>query len=253
MTELIDDIRKAFAAIDTANHYQLLRVAKDASTESIRLAYLELAKRWHADRLAKAGLPPAVLQQADALFRRANEAHRVLSDPAERQTYDWVLDRQEKGLPTDPNAVVEAEGLFHRAEGLVRRGQAAAAEPLLRKATQANRGEAEYWAYLGFATFSVRGAAGRDEAKKCFEEALRLKPDLDVTYEFMGRVAHGCGEAGAQAHLERALALNPKNVAAQRELRLLNMRAPGRAASGAPKQKQGLLARLRAFVNGKSG
>lgn len=243
MTALEDDIKQLHAKLERFSHYDVLGVAKDASADAVRKAYLEVAKRWHADRLSKAGIGAQALEQAEDIFRRASEAQRILLDVEERKNYDWVASRKDQGLPTEASAVVEAEGLFHRAEGLMRRGQAAQAEPMLRKAVAVNRGEGEYWAYLGYAIFCLQGAAGRAEAKKCFDEALRFSPALDVTYEFMGRMAHSLGEADAQPHLQKALALNPKNVFAQRELRLLNMRA---SSSGQKNRgKVSLLERLR--------
>lgn len=242
MNALESDIKALHQKLASISHYALLGVPKDAAADVIRKAYLEVAKRWHADRLVKAEIGDAARAQAEDIFRQAGEASRILLDAQERQSYDWVISRKDQGLPTDASAVVEAEGLFHRAEGLVRRGQAAQAEPMLRKAVALNKGEAEYWAYLGYAIFLLQGQNGRSEAKRALDEAVRLNAKLDVAYEFMGRMAHSLGEADAQAHLHKALALNPKNVSAQRELRLLNMRASGskdKASQG--KKAQGSL------------
>jgi curved DNA-binding protein CbpA len=249
---LEDEISQLHAKLSRLTHYEVLGVAKDAAPEAVRRAYLELAKRWHADRLSQAGISPQGMAQAEDIFRRAGDANRILLDPEERKSYDWVSSRKDAGLPTEAATIVEAEGLFHRAEGLIRRGQAAQAEPMLRKAVAANRGEGEYWAYLGYAVFCVQGAAGRAEAKKCFDEALRLSPKLDVTYEFMGRVSHTLGEAEAQGHLQKALALNPKNVSAQRELRLLHMRATGTGNKTGAKNKPAWLMQMRKWLGLKA-
>lgn len=245
LNALETEINQLHAKLERMTHYEILGIAKDAAPEAVRKAYLEVAKRWHADRLSKASINANAVAQAEDIFRRAGEANRILLDPEERKSYDWVATRKDQGLPTEASDVVEAEGLFHRAEGLVRRGQAVQAEPMLRKAVAVNRGEGEYWAYLGYAVFCVQGAAGRAEAKKCLDEALRLSPKLDVTYEFMGRMSHSLGEADAQEHLKKALALNPKNVSAQRELRLLNMRASGTAGKAGSKSQPSLMAQLR--------
>lgn len=253
MNPLETEISQLHAKLGRFTHYEVLGIAKDATAEAVRKAYMEVAKRWHADRLSKAGISAAAQSQAEDIFRRAGEASRILLDPEERKSYDWVATRKDQGLPTEASAVVEAEGLFHRAEGLVRRGQVAQAEPMLRKAVAANRGEGEYWAYLGYTVFCVQGAPGRTEAKKCFDEALRLSPKLDVTYEFMGRMAHSLGEPDAQAQLQKALALNPKNVSAQRELRLLNMRASGGTKGAGGKSAPSLWAQLRKLLGLKGG
>ena len=239
---LAQDVEAAFVKSADQDHYAFLNVARDASADVIRKAYFELAKRWHADRLVNAGLSPAIKSKAEELFRRADEANRILSNAEERKTYDWILERQAAGLPTDPRVVMEAEGLFRRGETLIRRGQAAAAEPLLRQAVQMNKGEAEFWAYLGFAVYCVQGNPGLVEAREHLDRAKKMAEKLDVVHEFLGRIAHSEGEKGkATFHLEQALEMNPRNAFAERELRLLNMRQEQEKNAGKDK---GLLDRL---------
>ena len=239
---LAQEVEAAFAKAAEQDYYAFLNVAHDASAEVIRKAYFELAKRWHADRLVNAGLDAATKTKAEELFRRADEANRILSNAEERKTYDWILERQAAGLPTDPRVVMEAEGLFRRAETLIRRGQAAAAEPLLRQAVQMNKGEAEFWAYLGFAVYCEQGNAGLVEAREHLDKAKKMREKLDVVHEFLGRIAHSEGERNkATFHLEQALEMNPRNTFAERELRLLNMR---QEQEKKPAKDKGLLDRL---------
>lgn len=218
------EIDEAFgrAALD---HYGFLGVARDAPQDVVRKAYFEQAKLWHSDRFANLTLDAETRRRGEELFRRAEEANRILSNAEDRKTYDWILARQALGLPTDPNVVLEAEGLFHKAEGLVRRGQAAAAEPLLRKAVEMNKGEAEFWAFLGFAIFSAKGAPGAEEALGCINKSLAMSATLDAAHEFLGRIAHIQGDIdAARQHFRTCIELNPKNRDAEREMRLLSLR-----------------------------
>lgn len=224
MSLTIQEIERLHQTLDSQSLYALLEVATDASTDAIHKAYLEKAKLWHTDRLTKLQLSAAQTQQAEVIFRRMTEAKDILSEPKRRQTYDWECNQKAKGLPTDTQAIFEAESLFHRAEGLVRRGQAASALPLLQQATTLNQGEAEYWAYLGYALFLCHGSSQEAQAKAYLEKSRHLNANLDVTYEFLGRIEHAMHQASAKQHLEKAMALNPKNVHAIRELRLLQMR-----------------------------
>jgi tetratricopeptide (TPR) repeat protein len=161
----------------------------------------------------------------------------VLSDATERNSYDYILDRQRRGLPTDPRLIFEAESLFHKAQTLVRRGQAGAAEPILRQVVGLNPGEPEFWAYLGFAVFSAQGKEGRAEAIDHLNKALAMNERLGVAYEFIGRMARIDGKIReAEEYLKKALKLEPKNVEVQRELRLLTMRA----SSGGNGKSEGL-------------
>ncbi|MCU0268932.1 MAG: J domain-containing protein [Acidimicrobiales bacterium] len=70
-------------------HYDVLGVRGDASVEEIRSAYLDLARRYHPDRLGSAS--PVDRARAEARMRRVNEAWDVLGDPAGRRTYDLLL------------------------------------------------------------------------------------------------------------------------------------------------------------------
>jgi curved DNA-binding protein CbpA len=231
------EIERRWREIQGQSHYDVLGVAHNASKETIRQAYFEVARAWHSDRFADVGLDVGWLRKAEEIFRAAGEAQKVLTDDRQRQSYDFLLDRKRKGLPTDVNVILEAEGYFTRAKGLVRRGQAAAAEPLLRKAVELNRGEAEFWAYLGFAVHAAKGRDGLDEARAAINEALQRKQKLDEAYEFLGRICRVEGLRNeAIKNLTKALEINPKDVAAQRELRLIKMRSPkeeeGKSALG---------------------
>lgn len=65
------------------DHYEILRLSAGADHETIERVYRTLAKRFHPDNE----------QTGDAeVFLRVAEAHRILSDPAQRQRYDTERD-----------------------------------------------------------------------------------------------------------------------------------------------------------------
>ncbi len=66
-------------------HYEVLRIARDASAQDVRLAYRRAAQQHHPDRAGPGS------QEAMA---RVNEAYAVLSHPQRRASYDqWMLAR----------------------------------------------------------------------------------------------------------------------------------------------------------------
>jgi curved DNA-binding protein CbpA len=62
------------------DHYEALGLEPDATPEEIKKAFKALALQYHPDQ------HPTPI--AAAIFRRLNEAYKVLSDPQERKRYD---------------------------------------------------------------------------------------------------------------------------------------------------------------------
>ncbi len=62
------------------DYYEVLGVAKSATTEELKRAYRKLALEWHPDRNKAAN--------ANEKFKEINEAYAVLSDPKKKETYD---------------------------------------------------------------------------------------------------------------------------------------------------------------------
>ena len=68
----------------TANHYEVLGLDHNASSEQIRSRYRELARRLHPDRAVDKA-------HATRAFSRINAAYQTLIDPAKREYHDHVL------------------------------------------------------------------------------------------------------------------------------------------------------------------
>ena len=75
------------------DHYQLLGIPRNAGLRQIKKAYRNLAKRCHPDRNQGS-------EAAAELFRQANLAYRVLSNPAQRRRYDQELAQQQASPAT---------------------------------------------------------------------------------------------------------------------------------------------------------
>ena len=75
------------------SHYELLRVAPNASREELRQAFRALSKRYHPDTTE---LPAA---EAERAFLQLRQAYAVLSDPLARQHYDRQLHQLAAAAP----------------------------------------------------------------------------------------------------------------------------------------------------------
>lgn len=70
--------------LPSKNHYEALRVSRNASRKEIKSAFVTLSKTYHPD------LNPE-LENAKKLFVEINEAYSVLGNPAKRRRYDLEL------------------------------------------------------------------------------------------------------------------------------------------------------------------
>ena len=218
----VEDMHKGMAE---QTHYQILGVTTDATDIMIREAYFRAARRWHTDRFAGLDLGEEIHQKVEDIFQTLSESNELLQDHEKRKEYDIIIERQSQGLPTNPEDILEAEAIFRKAQGMVRRGQVAPAEPLLREAVGLNGSDADFWAYLGFCIYSIKGKSGLREAREILVKALKINKKCEAGYEFLGRIAADQKEyPDARKLLNKALEINPKNVEAQRELRLMSMR-----------------------------
>lgn len=236
----IAEITAVHAGLKDKTLYEVLGVAESATPDAIRNAYFELAKRWHTDKYAQLELGPA-RDLLDALFAAVAEAHKTLSDPDKRKDYDSLQQRKRAGLPTDVGEIMKAEGLYKQGEGLLDRGQHAAALKVLSEAKTINPGEADFWALYGIALYLTDHNA--KDAIAAAQQALKLKPNSPRAYECLGRVYRGEGDNGkAKANFDKCLDLDPKNIHAQRELRLMQRRTE--SAKHKPVEPTGFFGKL---------
>ena len=71
--------------IEFKDYYDVLGVARDASSEEIKKAFRKLALKYHPDKVTGKDKPAA-----EAKFKELNEANEVLSDPEKRRKYDQL-------------------------------------------------------------------------------------------------------------------------------------------------------------------
>ena len=78
-----------------ADHYEVLGVSRDASSDDIKKAYRRLARELHPD------VNPD--EEAQERFKLVNEAYAVLTDPKRRKAWEGGIDPTASS-PQDPFA-----------------------------------------------------------------------------------------------------------------------------------------------------
>lgn len=208
------------------SYFQILEVSEGATTAEIRNAFLELAKRFHPDRMRN--VDEETLTVAADLFKRMSEAHDTLSDPQQRRAYCEAL-RARSGDGEGPatTQIVAAEMQFQKGEALFRKRDYSGALEHFRSALDLNADEGEFHAYLGWTEMLVHpdDSEARSRAKASLEQAVRLAPQSANCFYLFGLQQRACGETElAERMFRKVLELDPKHLEAGRELRLAQMR-----------------------------
>lgn len=85
MASRLADAQRRAAAAQPVDHYAVLGVKAAATPGEVKAAYRQLALAFHPDKAAAAGLGP---DAANAIFKLAAEAYRVLGDAEARRQHD---------------------------------------------------------------------------------------------------------------------------------------------------------------------
>lgn len=237
--QLERDVQGLLQRMAGDDHFARLGLGRDASTEDVKEAFLSLAKRYHPDRVAAAG-QAHLLPQVRELFSRVKEAYDVLVDPASRARHAAAMQARDSGRPAlSPD---EARAAYQKALAHLRRRDLKNAEAELVRAIDGDAQPA-YLAELAHTLFinPQRRAEAMDEIRDLVQRALKSNEPNDRAYIVAAMLARADDQTGkVERYFRKALEVNPKNVDAARELRLIEMR---RAA--APKKSGSLLDRLR--------
>lgn len=94
-----DYVLKIHAVLDKLDYYRLFGVDRDASAADIKRVFYALAKRFHPDRNRDASV--SVQKAIYNIYKRINEAYRVLCDEEKRALYHKALKQGHMRLEQD--------------------------------------------------------------------------------------------------------------------------------------------------------
>lgn len=243
-------IQTKAAAIASQNYFEMLGVPTGATVEDVRKAFFRLAKEFHPDRSAKPGLQD-MDEILEYIFSNLSEAQRTLIDPDAREEYEGLVLEGPSRTSMAPGArdedqvrdVLEAEKLFQKAVVLMRREQWSACVELVDRARQLAPKEGEYlavWAHLQARARSPEAPV--DDLIAHLRRAEEMSPRSERVHLYLAQLLKRIGHSSeAKLHFERVVEVNPRNIEAMRELRLMEMR---KGKEEQQKKKKGFLKRL---------
>lgn len=188
-----------------ANYYELLGIARTASTADVRKAYALIARERHPDRFPD----PTAKMRAQQTFQEITAAFNALSNDRNRAEYDKSLARPSR--PPVPEEI--ARDAFDRAQKLYEAKNFFDAVELMRIAVAHAPQEARYHAALGRAL--ARNPHWVREGIQSLEKAVQLAPRQPGHHAELAELLAAQGlRIRARKAAELALRLDPLHATA---------------------------------------
>ncbi|MBN2714459.1 MAG: DnaJ domain-containing protein [Deltaproteobacteria bacterium] len=234
--EMRDDIQNRAAKVSSQNYYELLGVAREATTADIRKAFFRLAKTYHPDRAAKPGLED-LRETLAYLFANLSEAQNTLIDLDSRENYDASIAAGRKpntgeydGLNESDEdrqvrTVIEADRMYQKAQVLMRLNKNAEALELIEQACRNCPEEGEYLATRAYLKMTI-GDKVTGEMLSIFRSAIERNPKSERCHYYYALALKKDDRINeARQQFKKVVEMNPRNIDAAREIRLMEMRA----------------------------
>lgn len=192
------------------DYYEVLHVSRNASTQEVKQAFRQLARRYHPD------LHPEDHTAVDK-FREIREAYEVLSDEVRRRRYDQQLAKQTPAGQATTGQTKTSQGLNSQVfyargvEKTLKRNYIEAIEDFT-KALELDPRFLEAYLKRSEVYFYLR--RDRELLDDCVK-ILQIKPDSAHAYYYRGRARHRLGyiESAVEAYTQ-AIRLEPDRAQA---------------------------------------
>jgi len=202
-----------------ANHYELLGIERNATTDEVRDAYYYLARRYHPDRF-RTGTLHDLFDQMEAFFTRVTGAYNTLFDAELRERYDVELAEFAAGTKKDePEADAKylAKQNYARARLMAEKKRFQDAVRFLENAIELDASQADYHRELGeLLTLNPRR---RGDAEQHLRKSAELDPAAAKTYFSLGQLYRKSGrDEDAVKMFREVLRWDPGHAEARSEL-----------------------------------
>jgi tetratricopeptide (TPR) repeat protein len=214
-----DEVRSRVEQAPGQSAYARLGVDPGATSETIRNAYLEAAKRFHPDHSATPGLA-SVQAELQTLFALLKEAYETISTPDARTRYDASQKAAHGGSRKEESAIALKMG-----DVLLKKRDFEAALAKLRRAVDLDAtGDALAALAWGLVCDPKASQAAKEEAASLINRALRAPGVTARTYYVAGVLWRTKDPDSALDAFRKALEIDPKHPDAALEIRLMEQR-----------------------------
>lgn len=210
-------------SVDSEDFFEALALPDGAPSDAARNAYFRLAKLWHPDRL-----PPDLepfRSEVQKIFTHMTRASATLTDP---ESYRDYLKTRDPNTAAKVIAGKPRDQVIRDIEVAIGKRDFAIAEETAKHLVSLDGDDAEA---LALAAWSATHAGEAAEevlrtALPAFDKACRTDTYSERAHFFRGVVHKRLGSgAAAFRDFTRVTQIDPKHVDAQREIRILEMRA----------------------------
>jgi tetratricopeptide (TPR) repeat protein len=247
LTERWQKIAARARLIENQNYFEMLGLDKNAQNPDVKGEFFKLAKDFHPDRLPRELAP--LRGCVEVLFGYYNEAHKVLSDEAQRLAYQRSV-REGGGTPAAERLmqqILDSALAYERVQVFARKHQYDEALELLQRILLTTKDEPDYHAMHAWLLMSKFPGNDAPTAKilEALDRALELHEDHEKAHAWKAKMLQRLGrQADAMRHFKRAASINPNNVDAAREVRIASMREERQEKSVAKGVAVGFLGKL---------
>ncbi|MEE2901844.1 MAG: DnaJ domain-containing protein [Myxococcota bacterium] len=226
----VQELQDLYEALKSKNYYEILTITSKSTDEEVRNSYMKLAKKYHPDTVSHSS-SPKVVETNNNIFALIQDAFDQVDTQEKRSNYDTML---KAGVTTKADeqklvqSILEAENLFTKAQTYVRTHQVNMAIEALEQAIRLKSDDPEFETHLAYYKFLAqkddkKAAAAR--AINAIERQLRKQPNMASAHLFLGRLNKLNDDLKkSMSHLEKVISIDPNNLEAKSDLRLVKMR-----------------------------
>lgn len=227
-----DEVHVRVRRAPRQNAYVRLGVAEGATSEQIKTAYLQAAKRFHPDRASAPGMA-ALEPELQTLFGLLKEAYETIATSEARARYDQLLKAGGKSGPGPGSRKDEAAISLKMGDVLLKKRDFEAALQKLRRAVDLDpSGDALAALAWGLVCDPKATPATKEEAASLINRALRAPGATARTFYVAGVFWRTKDPDSAVDAFRKALEMDPNHSDAALELRLIEQRRGKQGKTG---------------------